>query len=44
VLDAQEAMPNAPTIRNNVGAILVSREESLLLNNNLTLKNNPKEF
>jgi hypothetical protein len=32
VLDAQGAMPNAPTTPNNVGAILVSREESLLLN------------
>jgi hypothetical protein len=32
VLDAQGAMPNAPTTPNNVGAILLSREESLLLN------------
>jgi len=32
VLDAQGAMPNAPTIQNNVGAIFISTEESLLLN------------
>ncbi len=32
VLDAQRAMPNAPTIPNNVGAILLSREEALLFN------------
>jgi hypothetical protein len=28
VLDAQGAMPNAPTTPSNVGAILLSREES----------------
>ncbi len=32
VLDAQGAMPNAPTILSNVGAILLSKEESLLFN------------
>jgi len=32
VLDAQGAMPNAPTIPSNVGAIFLSREKSLLLN------------
>jgi hypothetical protein len=32
VLDARRAMPNAPTTPSNVGAILLSREESLLLN------------
>jgi hypothetical protein len=32
VLDAQRAMPNAPTTPSNVGAILLSREVSLLLN------------
>jgi hypothetical protein len=32
VLDAQGAMPNAPTILSNVGAILIFKEESLLLN------------
>ncbi len=32
VLDAWGAMPNAPTIPSNVGAILLSKEESLLLN------------
>ncbi len=32
VLDAQRAMPNAPTIPNNVVAILLSREKSVLLN------------
>ncbi len=32
VLNAQGAMPNAPTTPSNVGAILHSREESLLLN------------
>jgi hypothetical protein len=32
VLDAQGAMPNAPTTPSNVGAILLSKEESLLLN------------
>jgi hypothetical protein len=32
VLDAQGAMPNAPTIPSNVGAILLSKEESLLFN------------
>jgi hypothetical protein len=30
VLDAQGEMPNAPTILSNVGAILLSRKESLL--------------
>jgi hypothetical protein len=32
VLDARGAMPNAPTTPNNVGVILLSREESLLFN------------
>jgi hypothetical protein len=32
VLDARRAIPNAPTASNNVGAILLSREESLLFN------------
>ncbi len=32
VLDARGAMPNAPTTPSNVGAILISREESLFLN------------
>jgi hypothetical protein len=32
VLGARGAMPNAPTTPNNVGAILLSKEESLLLN------------
>ncbi len=32
VLDAQGAMPNAPTTLSNVGAILLSTEESLLFN------------
>jgi hypothetical protein len=32
VLDARGAMLNAPTIPSNVGAILLSKEESLLLN------------
>ncbi len=32
VLDAQGAMPNAPTIPSNVGAIFLFKEESLLLN------------
>ncbi len=34
LLDAWKAMPNAPTptIPSNVGAILLSREESLFLN------------
>jgi hypothetical protein len=32
VLDARGAMPNAPTIPSNVGAILFSKENSLLLN------------
>ncbi len=32
VLDAQGAMPSAPTTPSNVGAILLSKEESLLLN------------
>jgi hypothetical protein len=38
-------MPNAPTIPSNVGAIFLSREESLLLNKlmQLSLKYNPKE-
>jgi hypothetical protein len=31
VLDAQGAMPNAPTTLSNVGAIFLSRKESLLL-------------
>jgi hypothetical protein len=45
VLDARKAMPNAPTIPNNVGAIFFSKEESLLLNesNLLNLENNPSE-
>jgi hypothetical protein len=32
VLYARKAMPNTPTTPSNVGAILLSREESLLLN------------
>jgi hypothetical protein len=32
VLDAQRAMPNTPTTPNNVGGIVFSREELLLLN------------
>jgi len=32
VLDACRAMPNAPTIPSNVGAIFLSREKSLLFN------------
>jgi hypothetical protein len=32
VLDAQGAMPNALTTSSNVGAILLSKEESLLFN------------
>ncbi len=32
VLDAWRAMPNAPTIPNNVGAIFLSRDEPLLFN------------
>jgi hypothetical protein len=32
VLDARTAMPNAPTTPSNVGAILLSREKSLLIN------------
>jgi hypothetical protein len=32
VLDAQEAIPNAPTTLSIVGAIFLSKEESLLLN------------
>ncbi len=32
VLDAWKAMPNAPTTPSIVGAILLSREKSLLLN------------
>ncbi len=45
VLDAWRAMPNAPTTPSHVGVILMSREESLLLNEqgNLALKDNPKE-
>ncbi len=38
VLDAQRAMPNAPTILNNVGAILLSKEESLLFNESRQFK------
>jgi hypothetical protein len=40
VLDAQWAMPNAPTIFRNVGAIFLFREESLLLSesNQLSLE------
>jgi hypothetical protein len=38
-------MPNAPTTPNNVGAIFLSKEESLLLNElrQFSLKDNPKE-
>jgi hypothetical protein len=45
VLDAQRAMLNAPTILDNVGAILLSREESLLLNESkqLNLEKQSKE-
>jgi hypothetical protein len=45
VLDARRAMPNAPTIPNNVGAIFFFKEESLLLNelNILNLENSPRE-
>jgi hypothetical protein len=32
VLDAQGAMPNAPTTPSNVDVILFSREESLIFN------------
>jgi len=32
VLDAQGAMPNAPTTLSNVGAIFFFKEKSLLLN------------
>jgi len=32
VLDARGTMSNAPTIPNNVGVILLSRDESLLFN------------
>ncbi len=32
VLDVWKAMPNAPTIQSNVGAIFLSREESSLFN------------
>ncbi len=32
LLDAWKAMANAPTIPSNVGATILSREESLLLN------------
>jgi hypothetical protein len=32
VLDGRRVMPNAPTTPNNVGAILLSKEELLLLN------------
>ncbi len=35
VLDAQEAMQNAPTAPSNVGAILLSKEESLLFNESM---------
>jgi hypothetical protein len=38
VLDAQKAMPNAPTIPSNVGTILFSREESLLFNESRQLR------
>jgi hypothetical protein len=45
VLDARGAMLNTPTIPSNVGAILLSWEESLLLNKSsqLNLKDNLKE-
>ncbi len=45
VLDAWGAMPNAPTTPNNVGAILLSKENSLLLNESrqFSLEDNPKE-
>ncbi len=45
VLDEWGAMPNAPTTPNNVGAIFLSKEESLLLNElrQFSLKDNPKE-
>jgi hypothetical protein len=36
VLDARGTMPNAPTTPNNVGAILLFKD-------NLALKDNPKE-
>jgi hypothetical protein len=38
-------MPNAPTTPNNVGAILLSKENSLLLNESrqFSLEDNPKE-
>jgi hypothetical protein len=32
VLDAQGAMPNAPTTPNNIDVIFLSKEESLLFN------------
>jgi len=32
MLDAQKAMPNAPTTSSNVGVIFLSREKSLLFN------------
>jgi len=35
VLDAQGDMPNAPTNPSNVGAIFLSREESLLFNESM---------
>jgi hypothetical protein len=37
VLDAQGPMSNAPTIPSNVGAIFLSWEESLLLNESMQL-------
>jgi hypothetical protein len=37
VLDVRKAMSNAPTIPSNVGAILLSWEESLLLNESMQL-------
>jgi hypothetical protein len=37
VLDARRAMPNAPTTLSNVGAILFSTYESLLLNDSKQL-------
>ncbi len=45
VLDTWSAMPNAPTTPSNVGAILLSKEGSLLLNESrqFSLEDNPKE-
>ncbi len=45
VLDAWGAMPNAPTILSNVGAIFLSKENSLLFNESrqFSLEDNPKE-